>query len=124
MFTSSAQLVDDVWDEVLTGATHNISTSAGKRLRQLADVVIVDGTSPDTGGTANTAIRMELDSAASAVDGTYDPAVIVIVLGTGAGQSNSSLFFMILACKYLLESHPCSSILSSNGKSGTVNVLV
>ena len=84
---TSAQLVDDVWDEVLTGATHNISTSAGKRLRQLADVVIVDGTSPDTGGTANTAIRMELDSAASAVDGTYDPAVIVIVLGTGAGQS-------------------------------------
>ncbi|HUU97226.1 MAG TPA: hypothetical protein VM487_15925 [Phycisphaerae bacterium] len=30
-----AALVDSVWDELLTGATHNIATSAGRRLRQL-----------------------------------------------------------------------------------------
>ena len=30
---------DNVWDEVLTGATHNIPASAGRRLRQLGDVV-------------------------------------------------------------------------------------
>jgi hypothetical protein len=36
--------VDAIWNEVLTGATHNIAASAGRRLRQLADtVVLVDG---------------------------------------------------------------------------------
>lgn len=36
-FTSSAQLVDDIWDEVLTGATHNVVNSAGRRLRFLQE---------------------------------------------------------------------------------------
>jgi len=36
---TSAQLVNDVWDEPLTGATHNAATSAGRRLRVLGDVV-------------------------------------------------------------------------------------
>jgi hypothetical protein len=36
--------IDAIWNEVLTGATHNIPSSAGRRLRQLADtVVLVDG---------------------------------------------------------------------------------
>lgn len=30
----SAGVADAVWDEILTGATHNIATSAGKRVRQ------------------------------------------------------------------------------------------
>ena len=34
---TSAQLVDDVWDEVLSGATHNVASSAGRRLRSLQD---------------------------------------------------------------------------------------
>jgi len=34
---TSAQLVDDVWDEALTGGTHNAPTSAGRRLRSLQD---------------------------------------------------------------------------------------
>lgn len=36
-FTSAAQLVDDIWDEILTGATHNIATSAGRRLRGIQE---------------------------------------------------------------------------------------
>lgn len=48
---------------------------------------IIEGTSPDSGGTANTSTRIELDSDASAVDGTYDPAIINIISGTGRGQS-------------------------------------
>ena len=32
-------VADNVWDESLTGATHNIPTSAGRRLRQLGDVI-------------------------------------------------------------------------------------
>lgn len=36
-WTSPATLVDLVWDEVLTGATHNVATSAGRRLRSVQD---------------------------------------------------------------------------------------
>jgi len=70
-----------VWDEPLTGATHNVPTSAGRRLRQLADVVIIDGTVVSS--TNNT---VTLDAGASALNGAYDPALIYISSGTGAGQ--------------------------------------
>ncbi len=74
---------DFVWDEPLTGSSHNDPTSAGKRLRQINAPVLLDGTSP--GSNASTYIN--LDGDASAVDGTYDPGVISIYEGTGAGQS-------------------------------------
>ena len=32
---NQASVVTDVWDRVLTGATHNVASSAGRRLRQL-----------------------------------------------------------------------------------------
>jgi len=47
-----------VWDELLTGATHNVPTSAGKRLRQVADIGVYEGGQVwiDTvNGTAGTA---------------------------------------------------------------------
>jgi hypothetical protein len=84
---NAEELVDDVWDELLTAATHNIATSAGRRLRDLGHDIIITGTSPDTGGVANTAIRIELESGASSVDGAYDPALVCITSGTGAGQT-------------------------------------
>jgi hypothetical protein len=34
---TSAQLVDDTWDEVLTSAAHNIAKSAGKRMRGIEE---------------------------------------------------------------------------------------
>ena len=40
---TSAQLVDDVWDEVLTGATHNVTDSAGKRIRDLQEFGSYEG---------------------------------------------------------------------------------
>lgn len=42
-FTSSAQLVDDIWDEILTGATHNVVDSAARRLRDLQEFGIYEG---------------------------------------------------------------------------------
>lgn len=56
---TSAQIADAVWDEILTGATHNIPTSAGRRLRQVADVGVYEGaqvwidTVNGAAGTAN-----------------------------------------------------------------------
>ncbi|MFZ2992512.1 MAG: hypothetical protein WA061_02240 [Microgenomates group bacterium] len=79
----SAGAVDLIWDEPLTGATHNVSTSAGRRLRQLAGNIVIDGTAVGAGVNGNQII---LDSTASSVDGSYDPSLIAIVSGTGAGQ--------------------------------------
>lgn len=78
---SAATVADAVWDELLTGASHNIATSAGRRLRQLADVVITDGTV-----VSATSASITLDAGASATDGAYDPALIAITDGPGSGQ--------------------------------------
>lgn len=72
-----------VWDEPLTGASHNVPTSAGRRLRQLASQVVWDGFAAGPGINGN---QIELDGTASALDGAYDPALLAIVGGTGAGQ--------------------------------------
>lgn len=79
---TAAQLVDDVWDEVLTGGTHNIASSAGRRLRQLDASSIISGTA--AAGATNS---ITLDGSASATDDIYDENLIVITGGTGAGQT-------------------------------------
>jgi hypothetical protein len=82
----STSIPDQVYNTILTGATYNIPTSAGRRIRQATSSIIISGISP---GTGNTAYRIELDTDASNLDGAYDPAVISIVSGTGAGQSRA-----------------------------------
>ena len=56
--TAVDEIVDAVWDEVLTGATHNVVNSAGRRLRTLQDVgnytggaVWINTSSANTGST-------------------------------------------------------------------------
>jgi hypothetical protein len=82
---TSAQLVDDVWDELLTGATHNTATSAGRRLRELADLLVI------TSGTAQAGAAGSITLAAgeSATDDLHEHQIIVIVAGTGVGQSRA-----------------------------------
>ncbi len=76
-------LIDLVWDETLTASTHNVPTSAGRRLRQIAGTIVIDGIAQGAGTNGNQII---LDSDASSMNGAYDPAVIGIISGTGAGQ--------------------------------------
>ena len=55
--TRDEAIADAVWDEVLTGATHNDSTSAGRRLRALEGGGLYENGSiwiDTTGGTAGT----------------------------------------------------------------------
>ena len=77
-------LANVVWDEVLTKATHNVSQSAGKRIREFSSVIIRVDTAQGA-GTGNN--QIQLDTGASALDGAYDPALITIVSGTGLGQT-------------------------------------
>lgn len=79
---AGVEIAAAVWDRVLSGATHNITNSAGRRLRQLDAVSIIDGTA--TAGSSNS---ITLQGTASATDDIYDENLIVITEGTGAGQT-------------------------------------
>ena len=71
-----------VWDRVLTGATHNITNSSGRLLRQIeAAFVLHSGTAQ--AGASNT---ITLDAGANANDDFYNHARIVIAENTGAEQ--------------------------------------
>ena len=80
---TSAATAAAVWDEVLTGATHNVPSSAGRRLRQTTASIIIDGTARGA-GTSNNQIQLGTD--ASPTNGAYDPSMVYIVSGAGAGQ--------------------------------------
>lgn len=87
---TSAQLVDDIWDEALTAATHNVATSAGRRLRQSTSTIIHEEIAQGPGlGSPEPTNQIQLDTGASAIDGAYDPAGIAIVAGTGSGQDRN-----------------------------------
>jgi hypothetical protein len=79
---------DAVWDETLTGATHNIPNSAGRRLRNISSIIITDGTCPSAPLQPNQII---LNGDAFSTDGAYDPSGISIRSGTGEGQTRNIL---------------------------------
>ena len=82
--TFALALADAVWDEILTGATHNITTSAGRRLREIGAYAVESGTAQ--AGSSHT---ITLAATASAVDGTYNRNLIVITDNTGVGQTRT-----------------------------------
>jgi hypothetical protein len=79
---ATAALVDLIWDEPLTGATHNVATSSGKRLRQTTAFQQIDSTVIDAAATTTT-FATGLDSA---VDDFYNDSMLVFTDGALAGQ--------------------------------------
>jgi hypothetical protein len=78
-----ATLVDLTWDEVLTGATHNVVNSAGRRLRQLSEaLVVLDDSVVDATPAAS-----NFDTGIVAVDDFHNDAVLVFISGALTGQS-------------------------------------
>lgn len=80
-------LVDDIWDEDISRPNHNVGQSAAKMLRE-SDISITADTAQGP-GTGNN--QIQLANGASDVDGAYDPAMVFIKDGTGAGQSRNIL---------------------------------
>jgi hypothetical protein len=81
--TERATLVDLTWDEVLTGATHNITNSAGRRLRQLSEALIVlDDAVVDGAPTA-----ADFDTGIVAANSFHDDAVLIFISGALTGQA-------------------------------------
>lgn len=77
-------IADQVWDEVLTGATHNVSTSAGRRLREIGAIAIHAGTAQ-----AGASYSITLAETADANNGVYNRNLIVIIGGKGIGQTRT-----------------------------------
>jgi hypothetical protein len=74
---------DAVWDEVITGAQHNVNNSAAKFLRQSSEAnAMLTGTAQSA--TNNT---ITLESGAVAANDILNGEQISIIEGTGVGQS-------------------------------------
>lgn len=79
---ASRDLAFEMWEEILTGATHNVATSAGRRVREIeAASVVHSGTAQ--GGTANT---ITLDVGAPAANEILQGDRVIITAGTGIGE--------------------------------------
>ena len=81
---SVEDVASDVWDEILTGATHNIPTSAGRRVREVGAYAIESGTAQAANSHAIT-----LAATAPTDDGIINRNLIVITDNTGAGQTRT-----------------------------------
>jgi hypothetical protein len=79
---NKAALVDLIWDEPLTGATHNVATSSGKRLRQTTAFQQIDSTVVDAAATTTTFVT----GLTSSVDNFYNDSMLVFTDGALAGQ--------------------------------------
>ena len=77
-----ATLVDLIWDEPLTGATHNVATSSGKRLRQTTAFQQIDATVNDAAASTTTFIT----TLSSSVDNFSTDSMLVFTDGALAGQ--------------------------------------
>jgi hypothetical protein len=101
---TTAALVDLIWDEPLTGATHNVATSSGKRLRQSTAFQQIDSTVIDASATTTTFIT-GLDSA---VDDFYNDSMLVFTDGALAGQVRSIVDY-VGATKTIVLEEPLTS---------------
>ena len=80
--TGMVEIAKAVWDRVLSGATHNIVNSAGRRLRQIeAAFVLASGTAQ-----AGTPTTITLAASESATDNIFNGDRVVIVGGTGLSE--------------------------------------
>ena len=77
-------IADAVWDEPLTGSTHNIPTSAGRRVREIGAYSIHSGTAQ-----AGNSHSITLAENADANDCVYNRNLLVITDNTGVGQTRT-----------------------------------
>lgn len=82
--TFALAMADAIWDEILTGATHNIATSAGRRVREIGAFAISSGTAQ-----AGNSHSITLAATADANDGVYNRNLIVLTDNTGVGQTRT-----------------------------------
>jgi hypothetical protein len=97
--TATAALVDLIWDEPLTKATHNVAHSSGKRLRQTTAFQQIDSTVVDAAATTTTFVT----DLTSAVDDFYNDSMLVFTDGALAGQVRAILDYVGATKTIVLE---------------------
>lgn len=90
LYGVDASIRDAVWDEILTGATHNITNSAGKLLRQAGIITATDASVDDPGAAATTTV---FNTTLTDVDDFWNDAVIIFTSGALEGQSRTIIDF-------------------------------
>jgi len=83
-------MCDTVWDEVLTGSTHNVQSSAGRRLRQVSSIISEGATVNDAAATATTFIT----TLTSSVDDFYNDQLLIFTSGALAGSASPILDYV------------------------------
>ena len=79
--TGMVEIAKAIWDRVLTGATHNINNSAGRRLRQVSAIIFSEGAAQSGGNNS-----IQLESSAVTTNDQFRRAKVIIIGGTGTGQ--------------------------------------
>lgn len=120
---ASAQLVDDIWDEILTGATHNIATSAGRRLRGLQEFQGYENGSiwiDTVNGTAGT-IDYENGTVENAVNTLADAVTLNASLGFNRFTifNGSTITLVSTFNNYLFEGDNWTLVLGGQNTGGT-----
>jgi hypothetical protein len=85
---SVAEIAYAVWDEILTGATHNIATSAGRRVREIGAYSIHSGTA-QAGDSNSITIAASASPSNPLYNGIFNRNLIVLVDNTGVGQTRT-----------------------------------
>lgn len=75
---------DSVCDALLTGTSHNIATSLGRRVREIGAFAIESGTAQ-----AGTSTSITLAATANGADGIFNRNLIVLTDNTGKGQTRT-----------------------------------
>lgn len=83
-----AGVPSDVWDEILTGATHNIPTSAGRRVREIGAFAIHSGTA-QAGNSHSITLAATASPSDAAYNGIYNRNLIVLTDNAGVGQTRT-----------------------------------
>ena len=82
------EIADQVWDEILTGAIHNIATSAGRRVREIGAYSIHSGTA-QAGDSNSITIAASASPSDPLYNGIFNRNLIVLVDNTGVGQTRT-----------------------------------
>ena len=81
-------IADQVWDEILTGATHNIPTSAGRRVREIGAFAIHSGTA-QAGNSHSITLAATASPSNVIYNGIYNRNLIVLTDNVGVGQTRT-----------------------------------
>lgn len=120
---TSAQLVDDIWDEALTSGSHDVADSAGRRVRQIQEAGMYEGGAVwiDTVNGSSGTTSYENGTVNNPVNSIGDAKTIADAVGLDIFQlvSNSSITLAASFDNYTFKGYNYTVALNGQSVSGT-----